>query len=349
MTTVDNGDRISRATVDTQEPVKLRPPTSTDVARLAQVSRATVSFVLNDVPDSRITAATRARVLAAAEELGYIPNASASALATGHNHLVLIPFFNLPSYGRVLNTYYDLLAGRLTELGYTVLFHRDRHNGGPEIVRRWAALRPAGLIVASHRLDAEALEVLHRAGARAILSVDLTDPSSTGVEDVGVAVAQHLINAGHQRLAMVVPREPELVPLGLARFKSFEQSAQAHGVSVERIDLSLDEKAAFVLAQRWRRNPHPTGVFGYNDEYAMMLMRALLDSGMAVPGDVAIVGCDNMPMCDFLRPRLTSISPPVDVLGRAVADVFHEMILGHPQRPAVKTPVQLQVTVRESG
>src|SRR5689334_6002200 len=73
-----------------------RPPTSADVAQLAHVSRATVSFVLNNVWDNRVSEETRERVLKAASELGYVPHAMARSLRAGRSNLVLMPFFDWP-------------------------------------------------------------------------------------------------------------------------------------------------------------------------------------------------------------------------------------------------------------
>lgn len=66
--------------------------------------------------------------------------------------------------------------------------------------------------------------------------------------------------------------------------------ANAHGLRVDRIDLAFDEVEAANLAARWRRAEHPTGIFTCNDEYGMLLMRALLDAGLVIPGDIAPVG-----------------------------------------------------------
>ena len=331
-------------------PTNPRPPTSADVARLARVSRATVSLVLNDAPDSRVSEETRARVRAAAAELGYIPNAAASALRAGRSQLVLIPFNRLP-YSQAQNTYYDHMAERLAELGYTVMFHKDRWGEGDEAARQWAALRPVAVLVEPQRLTEPAVELLRKAGVQAIVPLSMLAAASNmeaWLESVGVTAAEHLLAAGHQRLGVVVPRESSLAPLGLARLAGAERVTTAQGGTVERIDLALDAREAFVLAQRWRRSTHPSGVLAYNDEYALLLMRALLDSGLAIPGDVAIVGCDNLPIGEFVRPRLTSIWPVPDAAGRAMADRIHELITGQP--PAVERPgLKATIVIRESG
>jgi DNA-binding LacI/PurR family transcriptional regulator len=312
-----------------------RPPTAADVGRLAGVSRSTVSLVLNRVPDSRIPDETRERVRAAAEQLGYVPHAAASALRGGHNNLVLIPFLSRP-YSPGLNVFFDALAGRLSELGYTVMSHRERIASGPDLVKQWAALRPVGVIIEPYRLDDQAREILHKAGTRAILtsSTATSDPNAPGwVEQQGKVAAEHLIATGHDWLAAVVPRDPRLSDIGLQHLQGVERVARRHGVQVERIDLAWGPQDAFDLAQRWRRNPHASGVLAFNDEYATVLMRALLDAGIAIPGDVAIVGCENLWLCDYLRPRLTSIETHPEVLGRSLAERLHTTILGLPDPP----------------
>lgn len=344
---MSNGDKSVTTTNHAQS--NGRPPTSADVGRLAGVSRSTVSLVLNEVPDSRIPDETRERVLVAAKQLGYIPNAAATALRGGQNNLILIPFFNRP-YSFSFNIFYDELAGRLTQLGYLVMFHRDRVASGPELARQWASLRPVGVLVESHRLDEEAREILYRAGTRAIQTIDATVSSEAApdwIEKAGIIAAEHFITAGHHSLGAVVPRETDITTLGLRRLQGVEKIARQHGLKVERIDLALDRQDAFILAQRWRRNPHPTGVFAYNDEYAILLMNALQDQGIEVPKDVAIIGCDNLRICEFLRPRLTSISLHPDVAGRALADKFHAMIEGEPYKPV--EPGEATLIVRDSA
>lgn len=344
-----NSDVSAAPRAAAQEPPARRPPTAADVARLAQVSRSTVSLAMNQVPDSRIPEETRKRVLVAAEQLGYVPHAAASALRGGRSRLVLIPFHNRP-HAYVLNLFYDHLAGRLTELGYTVMFHRDRAASVLDRVRQWASLRPIGVIAEAYQLDDQAIDLLHRVGTRAVLTgswvvTDREDPGWIG--RAGVYAAEHLIAAGHRWLAAVVPREPDLSRMGLERLAGVELVAQRHEVPVERIDLELDARGASALAETWQRNPHPTGVFAYNDEYAMVLMRALLDAGLAIPGEVAVIGCDNLWFCDFLRPRLTSISMHPDIGGRALADRLHAMILGAPREPLDMGPPT--IIVRDSA
>src|SRR5689334_13825449 len=103
-----------------------RPPTSLDVAKLAGVSQATVSYVLNDRPNSRVGDATRAKVLAAADELGYVAHASARALRTGNSGLVLLPMSDIP-IGPLASKFFDDLDHELTTRGFTMVTYGARN------------------------------------------------------------------------------------------------------------------------------------------------------------------------------------------------------------------------------
>lgn len=99
--------------------------TSADVARLAGVSRATVSFVLNDTQGHRVSEATRARVLDAAKQLGYVPHAAARSLRAGRSNLVLMPS-SISAVGRLVSDWVDDLHSELDRHGYTAVLHAGR-------------------------------------------------------------------------------------------------------------------------------------------------------------------------------------------------------------------------------
>lgn len=330
-----------------------RPPTSADIARYAGVSRSTVSYVLNDTPGSRISDETRARVQAAADALGYAPHALASALRAGRGTLVLVTLPALPS-GPLLTSFFDILAMRLHAHGYPVFFHADRAARGIAAARAWAALRPAGILVQADRLTGQALDVLRTSGIRAILAMGGAPSSqvSTLVEDrteIGACAAAHLAATGHRHVAAVVPREPGLRDLGLARLAGVERIASARGLRVDQVDLAYDERDAARLIDAWSRQPRPTGVFAYNDEYALLLMGAALDAGMAIPDDMAIVGADDLPFCTQLRPRLTSVHLYGATYPNTVADTLHAMIQGHSVPLTTLSLLRPRIVVRESG
>ena len=329
-----------------------RPPTSDDVARRAGVSRATVSYVLNGVPESRISQVTAARVREAAGELGYVPHAMARSLRAGRTGLVLVPRMTSPP-GPMLDSFQEALEGRLAELGYTVVIHGDRRIGGMAGARVWASLRPAGIVVETRRLTHRSVEVLRSAGVTAILGLGWSASRlvPTLVNDhagVGRCAAEHLVATGRRRLAAVVPRDPQLLALGLERLAGFRTAAAAHGIDVERVDLAFDQVGAALVAGRWAAGTRPDGVFAYNDEYGMLLLRAILDAGLDVPGDVAVVGADDLPLCDLLRPRLTSVHMEAVSSARSVADTLHGLVQGGSRPLPSMRLLQPRIVARES-
>jgi DNA-binding LacI/PurR family transcriptional regulator len=330
-----------------------RPPTSADVARRAGVSRATVSYVLNDLPHSRVSEETRARVRAAAAELGYTPHAMARSLRAGHSDIVLLPQIALPT-GPMVTGFYEGLAAQLGALGYTFIVHLDPSTRGVEAARVWASLRPAGLLVEAERVTRRSIELLRIAGTRAIMVLSeapsrLAPTLVINEDDVGACAAAHLIARGHRHLVAVVPREVALLRLGIERLSGIKRVACPHGLTVERADLAYDEADAARLAAHWKEARPPMGVFTYNDEYGMLLMRALLDAGFAIPGDIALVGADNLPLCALLRPRLTSVHKGDAAAIGSVVETFHTLIQGQTIDLAAIPLFRPSIVVRESA
>jgi DNA-binding LacI/PurR family transcriptional regulator len=343
----------SEPSADRQATTTGRSPTSADVARRAGVSRATVSYVLNDLPDSRISEETRARVRAAADELGYTTHALARSLRAGHSDIILLPQIALPT-GPMVSQFYEALAERLGALGYTFIVHLDPTTRGVEAARVWASLRPAGLLVEAERVSRRSIELMRIAGTRAIMVLGeapsrLAPTLVNNDSDIGACAVEYLIAGGHRRLAVVVPRETALLRLGIERLNGGERAARAHKLSVERVDLAFDKAEAVDLAACWKCAPHPTGVFTYNDEYGMLVMRVLLDAGFAIPGDIALVGADDLPLCTMLQPQLTSINKGSAAAIDVVAQTFHALIQGSMSEATTIQLLQPHIVVRESA
>jgi DNA-binding LacI/PurR family transcriptional regulator len=299
---------------------------------LAGVSQATVSHVLNDVGNSRFSDETRDRVLSAVDALGYVPHAMASALRAGQSNLILITFLSLPT-GAQLAVFYDQLAAKLNERGYTVLFHADRAQLGVAAARSWAALRPAGVIVDGMRLSDDVLKVLRKVGVKAIVALGgdaiRSVPTVSMEGDVaGKLAAEHMISMGRHRLAVVVPKDPELLPVAMERLNAAEKVARERNIALQRIDLALDEEDAARMAAEWKRGPHPDGIFAFNDIYAGLLLIALQEAGLRVPDDIAVIGCDDLPVSRFFRPRLTTVRFPIEEITRQIATIVDAMVQG---------------------
>ncbi|MEU3776003.1 LacI family DNA-binding transcriptional regulator [Streptomyces sp. NPDC032472] len=289
-------------------PGPLNPPTSADVARLAGVSRATVSYVLNNAEAVRISEPTRRKVRRAAEELGYVPHAAARSLRAGHTRIVLLPTAHVP-IGPLHSGFLDDLQRALRRLDYTVVQYGSLGLSGDEAARAWAELRPVAVIslgetaLAGHNID-----TLKRAGARAVITVGPTRvPGAHALvmdqAEVGARAAAHLAERGHRRIGVVVPQEEGL---GLFAGPRLEGARSVAGAGTEPLVMAYTEESAAALASRWR-SLGLRAVYAYNDEYAMLLMRALLDEGLRIPEDVAVIGADDLLVGRLLRPRLSTV------------------------------------------
>ncbi len=126
-------------------PASRSVPTSADVARLAGVSRATVSYVLNNTSAVRISEPTRRRVHEAAKELGYVPHAAARSLRAGHSRMVLMPAPSFP-VGPLYSRFIGELQWALGRLDYTVVQYGSVGEYGDEAARAWAELRPVAVL-----------------------------------------------------------------------------------------------------------------------------------------------------------------------------------------------------------
>ncbi|WP_241845846.1 LacI family DNA-binding transcriptional regulator [Streptomyces sp. MJM1172] len=314
-------------------------PTSADVARLAGVSRATVSYVLNNAEAVRISEPTRRKVREAAEELGYVPHAAARSLRAGHTRIVLLPISHVP-VGPLYSAFFNELQWALRRLDYTVVQYGSLGLSGDEAARAWAELRPVAVIsLGEIGLSAHNVATLKRAGARAVITlgpVGVPGAHALGMDqtEVGARAAEHLIARGHRRIGVVVPEEAGLELFSaprLAGARSAVAAAAAAGgtdidIDIEPLAMSYTEESAAGLAARWR-SLGLDAVFAYNDEYAMLLMRALQDQGLRVPEDVAVIGADDLLIGRLLRPRLSTVQiemPTGDHLASLVDQAVRE-------------------------
>jgi len=329
------------------------PPTSGDVARAAGVSRATVSYVLNNTKGGRVSEATRERVREAARQLGYVPHAVARALRAGRSGIVLLTAPSV-TVGPLFAQFFAELQLALSELGHTAVLYGPTGLRGAEAARRWAELRPdAVLSLMDDSLDEDAVAVLHRTGIGVVLSagpvpVPGTHALVTDQKQVGQRAVEHLVAAGRRTISVIVPADASLRGFAEPRLAGAETAARAHAsVTVVRHELTLDEDAA----TRWAglcAEAGIDGLFAYNDEFASLAVCALQDAGLRVPENVAVVGADDLLVGRLLRPRLTTVRMDFTP-AREVAALLDRLIEA-PETP-LETHVHLRtgLVVRESA
>lgn len=293
----------------------VRKVTSRDVARQAGVSQSTVSYVLNRTPGQSISEATRARVLAAAAELGYTPSAAARALRSGTTGVVVGVLADAP-LGAVVVEVLEAFGAVVEGHGYSVMFQRRRGRSLDEILQ---ALTP----VAVAQFAAFAPHELAPARQRGIpvvgVSIDGTDGNVVRIpqERVGAIQATHLVERGHTRLGYAASAEPLAALLLRGRMAGVRQVCAARGLPEPVVvDVPLYPDAAARAVHRLRDREDPvTGVAAYDDEVAMALLAGAQAVGTRVPEDLAVVGVDDVPLARLAAPPITTVRVHTDDTG----------------------------------
>lgn len=298
--------------------------TSSDVAREAGVSRATVSYVLNGRSGQSISAATRDRVLAAARDLGYTPSSAARTLRSGRSTLVLMLLPPEP-LGRAQAMLIDGASEYLEQYGLRLVVHRAPRQGGA--VSLVHSLAPAALILITPLDDTE-LAALRATGIRvASLHLSQEDPLSPDL-GIGALQVQYLADAGHRRIGVAVPVGSGYDWRVQVRVAAIEQACAVRGLprpAVAHVRLDAAEAAAAVGL--WRKEPEPvSAVCAFDDDHAFALLAGLAASGLSAPKDLAVIGAEDIPLASLAVPPLTTIRLDAARLGRQLA----RLALGEP-------------------
>ncbi|MFD8735917.1 LacI family DNA-binding transcriptional regulator [Streptomyces sp. NPDC059618] len=281
--------------------------TSSDVARLAKVSRATVSYVLNDKTGQKISDQTREAVRRAAEELGYRPNEAARRLASGQSRLVLLvlPHARL---GEMIVELAATLTSELAARGLTLSTH-FQSSGGASITEVAQRLDASAVVAMAPLPDGES-ERLAAAGIR-VLS-PLSDPGAAGYgyqNTIGATQLRHLHDLGHRAIAFAGTDETGLEPFRAGREAGVRAMARELGLPEPReARLAADGSDAAAIVRGWHRDG-VTAVAAYNDDVAFVVLHGIRAAGLACPHDMAVIGMDGEKNGLVSAPPLTTIKP----------------------------------------
>jgi DNA-binding LacI/PurR family transcriptional regulator len=290
--------------------------TSQDVARAAGVSRTTVSFVLNRKPGWSIPEETRNRVLDAARRLDYRPPASARALAAGRGDVVLLAVPDLPVCAGI-SRFISELAVALAGHGLTLVTHPASEHGRP--LPDVCATLEALAVTALESFSEEMTEALYRAGAKVVLPA--ADPGPA-MREVGRIQGAHLAGRGHRLLGYALPAEPGLAPMARQRMDGVAHACAAAGIGPPvAAEVSLDAASAERAVADWAARS-VTGVCAFNDEVAMAVIAGARARGLAVPGAMAVVGADDIPVARLVAPSLSTVVFDLREAGRYRAEAI---------------------------
>jgi DNA-binding LacI/PurR family transcriptional regulator len=319
-----------------------------DVARLAGVSHQTVSRVLNE--HKNVSEQTRTRVRAAIVELGYRPDRAARALVTGTSKVIGVVAQNSSLYGPASMLAAFEEAAQATGFAVNVGSVRDLDERSiAEAVERHLDHRVAGLVVIAP--VATAGPALERLPAHVPLVTIDGDPerSSTLVTVDQVAGAraatEFLLAAGHRSVWHISGPADWYDAAG--RVRGWEAALHDAGIEIPPL-LAGDWSAAsgYRNGQLLARLPEVTAVFTANDHIALGLLRALNEHGRRVPGDVSIVGFDDVPEAAYFTPPLTTVRPDFHAAALASLELLLAQIDG--DNSATRRTIAPELIVRDS-
>jgi LacI family transcriptional regulator len=324
-----------------------------DVARLADVSDATVSRVLSG--NGRVREKTRARVLRAVDELHYVLNPSARRLAGGRSNVVglLLPDFNVGYGAEIIRGVDDELALR----GYDLMLY-NAHRGADRAASYMAAIERGladGLVVVLPHDAGPYLQTLQERRFPCTL-IDHQGRNEEAGECFAVDVTnwqgafdatQRLIDLGHRRIGFITGR----LNLGCARDRlaGYRDALKANRV---RFDKSLvqigtfNQPEGYACANALLALPdRPTAIFASNDIMAFGVMESVRDHGWRIPDDISIIGFDDIPQCLMAHPPLSTVRQPLQEMGRtAVRMLFKAM--DSPDQPPERVRLNTQLVMR---
>lgn len=333
-------------------------PTQVDVAQRAGVSRATVSYVLNGLTEGRVPISdeTRQRVLEAIEELGYAPDARAQALRSGNTNTValIIPDLQNPHFCE----YATGIEEAARAAGYHLLLSSTTMNDeyAVEIFKDLSRRRFDGLIIASSFIleSKEAQATLEQVRKRGLPIVEMdenygVDSVSANYQEATKEVMSYLLSLGHRRIGLIYGVGGH--ELGGDRLQPYRDSLLSAGIP---IDTALIAECGPTIEDGYQASlkllkltNRPTALLSINDLLAISALRAAADLGLRVPDDLSLVGFDDIPMANYLVPRLTTVTKNALTAGIRAFEVLLARIQ-NPDLPRQTIKHTPRLIIRES-
>jgi DNA-binding LacI/PurR family transcriptional regulator len=320
-----------------------------DVAKLAGVSSQTVSRVSNGSPD--VIESTRQQVIAAMNQLGYRPNSAARALKRGSFRTLGVILFSLSSFGNVRTLEAIALHAAKEDFAITLIPVTAPTQAEVQgAFSRMGELAVDGVIAIMeiHLLDAATVTVppgvkvvvvdSNAGGTYSVVDTDQADGAHQAVE--------HLLGLGHETVWHVAGPEESFA--SERRQQAWQDTLVAHGREVPPVVRGDWSAGSGYEAGLWlAEQPGCTAVFTANDHMALGVLRAFRERGKAVPGDISIVGFDDVPEASSYTPPLTTVHQDFAEVGRRCVDNVLHQIQNNTTEPGI-TLVPTSLTVRQS-
>lgn len=311
--------------------------TSQDVADLAGVSRTTVSFVINDVKQYNISQETRQKVLDAIEELGYVPNASARALATRSAKAIGLIMNRSPQYIQSDTFLPQIVGGLLSIINQHQLSLLVEWVDAEQQVETYRKLIKAkhidGMILLTPMLDDKGLKELESLEIPAVVMGELEESNLSSVDiDNRLAAekaVQHLIKLGHTKIACITNANLSFSS-AYQRLAGYKDALNDAGIPIDEDlfrEADFDPQSGYTaMTSLLDQGKEFSAIFVASDNVAIGALSAIKEHGLSVPEDLSMIGFDDLPWSKFTDPPLTTIQLPALQLAQNACYLLLEQI-----------------------
>jgi LacI family transcriptional regulator len=329
-------------------------PTIKDVARLAGVSTATVSAVINET--SYVSAPLKERVVEAIAQLGYAPSGVARSLRTQATRLigVIVADITNPFFTQLVR----LIGASAQDRGYSVLLCETDHDAAKE----FAALQ----LLAAHRVDGVILAPTGPADMyfkppltnfpKPLLMVDRVIPDApfdaVSIDNRRAAfdATNHILSLGHRRIAIIAGAEH--LSNTTERLAGFLDAMAARKLNVDPAHIVYadfrEDRAHELCRELLSSGNRPTALFVSNNEMVIGAMHAITDLGLSCPRDISIAAIDDFPWAGAFSPRLTTQRQPIKDLAEHSVSLLHERMSGLRPQNVRRIVLPAELVIRES-
>jgi LacI family transcriptional regulator len=325
-----------------------------EIAEMAHVSRSTVSRVINGHPN--VSEEVKERVWKIVREVGYQPHAAARSLATNRSNILalIIPepvakIFTDPFFPVLIKGMADACNDHRYNLMLSLFTDREMQEEQHLRVLRSGTLD--GAVIASTTLDDPLVPRLLEDNVPFVMVGSYPDDrvSYVDVDNVhgGQMAVEHLLRLGHRRVATITG--PLNMKASLDRLEGYKRALRNRGLPIEDslvAEGDFTEQGGY-SAMKSLLKESPTAVFVASDTMAFGAARAIRDSGLSIPQDVAVVGFDDLPVSSVMNPPLTTIRQPIERLGYMATEVLVDIMQGKSEQPQ-RLMLPTELVVRQS-
>jgi DNA-binding LacI/PurR family transcriptional regulator len=326
-----------------------------DVARIAGVSPGTVSRAMNGSP--LVNASTRMRILDVVSNLNYSPNLTARKLSIGKTLTisVILPFLTRPAYIDRLNGAISMLS----QSSYDLVIHavQDPEQRDALLAGILHRERADGVLIISLPPKEKELDLLMKADIPVIL-IDARHEKLTGIDQVfiddvegGKKATRHLIELGHTHIGYIgdMVDTPFHFISSRDRYRGYRLALQEANIPFNNGYYAEDEhgrlEARHLATKMLTAKRPPSAIFAYSDTTAWGVMEAAQNLGMNIPGDLSVIGFDNIEIAEYLK--LTTIHQPLFESGQRGLELLLER-LEDPQKPACQEKQEIELVLRST-